>query len=403
MKKYTILLVVLIIAFLGVVGLVIKAALRTEQSIKETTKTAESETTTQTTTEAPKEVMLVAVGDVLAHTPVLAAAKREDGSYSFESLFTVMKEDFQTADIAVVNQETILGGTEGGFPYDGYPNFNTPDSMGDAIIEAGFDVVLQASNHSRDAGVSGILHCIEYWKNRSAETMMLGLNETSEERDTVRIFQKNDITFAMLNYTYGLNGYSLPADQPYLVNIMDENSMEKVRLDIEKASQMADFVIVFPHWGVEDRVGNPTEDQQKWSMLMTQAGADLIIGTHPHVIETIEWIEAENGNRSLCYYSIGNYTSNQQELPEVLGGMAKVLIVKEDGVTRIDEGRTGVVPIVTHNDKTGGSAVIQTYHLKDYTEDMAAVHDIYVRFDRNFSRAALQELADRVFGEWVLE
>ncbi|SHJ31800.1 CapA family protein [Parasporobacterium paucivorans] len=403
MRKYIILLAVLIIAFLGVVGFVIKNALPGESAAQETTTAAATQETAQPTTEAAKEVTLLAVGDVLAHTPVLAAAKNEDGSYSFDSLFAVMKEEFQSADIAVVNQETILGGSDGGFPYDGYPNFNTPDSMGDAIIGAGFDVVLQASNHSRDAGVSGILHSINYWKNHSGEAMMLGLNETQAERDTIRILEKNGITFALLNYTYGLNGYSLPADQTYLVNIMDSSTLEQVKADITKASGMADFVIVFPHWGSEDRTGDPTPDQTSWAKMMTEAGADLIIGTHPHVIENIEWVTSDNGNRALCYYSIGNYSSNQQNLAEVLGGMAKVKIIKEDGMTRIKEEETGVVPIVTHNDKTSGKAVIQTYRLTDYTEEMAKVHDIFIRFDNSFSLARLQDLANQVFGDWILK
>lgn len=402
MRKYKVILAILSIMLIIIIGVVVKTELFNDNTSEVVNAVPESESVTEPQTEAVKEVTLIAVGDVLAHTPVLAAAKGEADSYNFDSLFSVMKEDFESADIAVVNQETILGGSDAGFPYDGYPNFNTPDAMGEAIINAGFDVVLQASNHSRDAGIDGILHSINYWKSNANKITMIGLNDSEEERNQIRIVEKNGISIAMLNYTYSLNGYTLPVDKQYIVNILNSTTLDQVKADITKASEIADFVIVFPHWGVEDKVEEPSEEQKYWAKMMTEAGADLIIGTHPHVIETIEWVTADNGNKALCYYSIGNYISNQQELAEVLGGMAKVKIVQENGVTRIKEEETGIYPIITHNDKSGGKAVIQTYHITDYTEEMAKVHDIFIRFDSTFSLAKLQQLANEVLGNWIL-
>lgn len=397
--RFKIILTASIIAALAIIAFAVKPFVLNDEALE--VVNPQQEQTETVKPEEPKEVTLIAVGDVLAHTPVLAAANMGNGAYDFKSLFTVMKDEIQSADIAVVNQETILGGTEGGYPYDGYPNFNTPDSMGDALIDAGFDVVLQASNHSMDAGTSGINHSIQYWKSHAGEITMLGLNESQDERNRIRVIEKNGITFALLNYTYGLNGHSLSEDESHLVNILNSNTLEQIKSDISTASGLADLVIVFPHWGVEDRVGEPTSEQQFFARQLTEAGADLIIGTHPHVLESVEWVQADNGNQSLCYYSLGNYTSNQQELAEVLGGMAKVKIVKENDITSIKADETGIIPIVTQNDRSSGKSLIQTYHLSDYTEEMARAHDIYLRFDQNFSLSSLQSLANEVLGNWI--
>ena len=248
--------------------------------------------------------------------------------YNFDHFFAQVKDYVSQADIAVINQETMLAGSDVG--YSGYPLFNSPDQLGDAIANAGFNVVLHASNHSADKGTSGIRHAIEFWKTKSNITV-LGLNETPEQRDVIRIVNVEGINIAMLNYTYSLNGLSLPAGEEYLVNIMDDSTRDQVLADITKASEMAEFVIVFPHWGVE-YVNTQNDNQIEWANQMTDAGADLIIGTHPHVVQPVEWIETVSGNKSLCYYSLGNYISNQAWLQDYgsetafntqLGGMAK--------------------------------------------------------------------------------
>ncbi|MCQ2513340.1 MAG: CapA family protein [Lachnospiraceae bacterium] len=361
------------------------------------------ETIVETETKPTRsEVELVAVGDVLMHTPLLNYADNGDGTYDFNSIFDVMRDDISRADIAVCNQETPVDPTcdpDGGIHFI----FNTPPEIVDAEINAGFDIATQCSNHTYDMGWDGILHTVDYWKSKSDKIKMIGANASQEERDTIFTYNKNGITFAMLNYTYGLNGFELPEDMPYLVTIIDDYNYDLIKSDISRAKELADFVIVFPHWGSEDVVGNTTDFQDYWAKVFTEAGADLIIGTHPHVCERIDWVTADNGNKALCYYSIGNYASNQQETPEVLGGMAKVKIVKENGKTYIDESATGVVPVVTHNENLGGfTDRVVCYKLSDYTEDLAYEHDIYVNGRDNFSLERLHELADEIFGKWII-
>ena len=360
-------------------------------------------TTEETTTEAKRsEVELVAVGDVLMHTPLLNYAQQEDGSYDFNHIFSVMKDDISKADIAVCNQETPIDTT---IPADGGIEFifNTPGAIGDAEINAGFDIVQQASNHSYDEGSDGILHTIEFWKTKADQATMIGLNESQEARDTITYYEKNGIKFGLLNYTYGLNGFALPDDMDYLLTIIDDEHKAQIENDIRTAKENSDFVIVFPHWGVEDQWPEPTDFQVEWAKIFADAGADLIIGAHPHVCETIDWVTAEDGRKTLCYYSLGNYASNQQETPEVLGGMAKVKIVKENGETKIDESATGVVPIVTHNVNLGDfTNEVVCYKLSDYTEELASQHDIVTNGRDDFSVERLNDIAKQDFGDWII-
>lgn len=399
----TIIAAVLLVAVIIIIA-VSCSGKKKENVPKETSEVVPTETVEEPTEPPRSEVELVAVGDVLMHTPLLNYANNGDGTYDFNSIFSVMKDDISRADIAVCNQETPIDTT---IPPDGGIEFifNTPGEIGDAEINAGFDVVLQASNHSYDEGADGILHTIDFWKTKADQITMIGMNESQEKRDTVTYYEKNGIKFALLNYTYGLNGFILPYDMDYLVTIIDDEHREIIENDIRTAAANSDFVIVFPHWGVEDLWPETTEFQDMWAQIFTDAGADLIIGTHPHVCERIDWLtSAGDGHRALCYYSLGNYASNQQEAPEVLGGMAKVKIVKEGGDTYIDEAATGVVPIVTHNVWVGDfTNRVVCYKLSDYTEEMAMEHDIVVNGrEAGFSRARLQEIADTTFGNWII-
>lgn len=338
-------------------------------------------------------VSLVAVGDNLIHNSVLKSGRINDSTYNFDRLFDVMRDDFQEADIAIINQETILGGDFR--PYDGYPNFNSPNELGDAIVKSGFDVVLQASNHTLDVGTQGVLNCIEYWKKQDDITY-LGINDSQEERETIRVIERNGIRIALLNYTYGLNGRILPKDKPYLVNLIDTTM---IKSDLEKAEILADFTIVFPHWGVE-YVYKPNKEQTSLAKMMVRYGADLIIGTHPHVLQPIEWIEASNGNKALCYYSLGNYTSGQKATPRVLGGMAKIELKRINDSVFINN--AGVVLLITHYEWVNGTSLHQTYKLSEYTERLEKRHSLNY-YDSTFSVKTLKDLSEQIVKEWIVD
>lgn len=341
------------------------------------------------------EISIIMVGDILLHTPVAKSGVQEDGSYNFDAVFENVKDEITAVDLAIVNQEVILGGEELGIT--GYPSFNAPYELGDALVDAGFDVVLHATNHTLDKGGKGVNNCINFWKSNYPDIAVLGINESEEEQDNnIYVYEQDGISVAILNYTYGTNGIPMPKDMPYAVNLLDE---EKVTEDIKKAEELADFTIVCPHWGMEYRLTSSAE-QERWTDIFLENGADLVIGTHPHVIEPVEWVSDDNGNEMLVYYSLGNFvnwTSGTGEgvANRMVGGMAEVTICKnENGEAYISD--YGVEPLVCHLSE--GTNGVTTYLLSDYSQQLAAENMIIMQ-DSEFSLEYCENLCDEVWGE----
>lgn len=343
--------------------------------------------------ETPAQAELVMVGDVLLHEKVSKSGRMDDGTYRYDHLFANVKDEIEAADIAIVNQEVILGGRELGL--SGYPSFNGAYEVGDSLINAGFDVILHATNHALDKGKKGLLNCIHFWQEHYPQIAVLGIHETQEAADDIYITQVNGIRIAILNYTYGTNGIALPKDMPYAVDLWNEDN---IRRDMELARQEADFIVVCPHWGTEYKL-QETADQQAKAQFLADLGADLIIGTHPHVIEPVKWITGESGNETLVYYSLGNFINATSgtgagTAARMVGAMAQVTVTMDDTDAYISS--YAVEPLVTHN--VSGQGQITTYRLRDYTEELADTNEMR-RQDTSFSLSYCQSLCREVFGD----
>ena len=389
----------------------VPAELREPVSLEDIVQTpSPAPTPSPTPTPFPEyDIELMMVGDNLLHMGLINSGKQEDGSYNYDFLFEDIAPFLDAAEISLINQETILGGNE--FGVSGYPEFNSPTEVGDAIVKAGFDVVLLASNHAADKGLTGLTNCLDFWEEKYPETIVTGIQKEAEEENEIPIIEIDGITFAFLNYTYGPNIETVPKDIRGKMDLLcasdeDTGRMDyttlhpKVTEDIKRADEMADYVIVCPHWGTE-YTKKPSSYQEKFAMEMTAAGADIIIGTHPHVVQPIQWIEAENGNKSLCYYSLGNYVSTQKGPFSMLEGMAWISIhVTEDG-HYINEERTGVVPLV--NQYSAFPVRFEAvYLLEEYTEELAAKHGIKQYGEVPFSMEDIAAPSGEIFGDWVL-
>ena len=350
------------------------------------------------------EYKIVMVGDVLLHTPVEESCRQADGSYDYDSLFANTKDEILAADLALVNQEVIIGGSELGI--SGYPCFNADFSLCDALVNAGFDVICHATNHAMDKGSAGLLNCAKHWKEQYPQITVLGIHDSADTSTACgadpEILELGDFKVAVLNYTYGTNGIPLPEDMPYAVDLLDE---EQVAADICKAEEMADFTIVCPHWGTEYRL-TPDASQEKWVRIFLENGADLVLGTHPHVIEPIEWVtNPENGHEMLVYYSLGNFvnwTSGTGEgvANRMVGGMAEVTVGRDEtGEVKIKD--YDVQPLISH--VTSGQAGVTTYFLEDYSEKLGKENEI-VSQDADFSLQYCIDLCDSVWGEvWKVD
>lgn len=266
--------------------------------------------------EKPKEysASLVMVGDLLVHDRLYNAMKTSNG-YDFKPALTYIKDIVKEYDIAYYNQETILGGEE--IVLSSYPSFNSPYEVGDAMIDAGFNLVSLATNHTLDRGEKAITNSVNYW-NEHPSVLAVGSYLSFEERDKVRIKEVNNITYTMLNYTYGTNGIKVPEGKEYLVNVwpctgsdprVDTKYQEykiKVKEDIDRVRDKVDVLIVSMHWGIE-YTHTPTKYQEDMANYLSSLGVDIIIGTHPHVVMPITYIDD-----TLVIYSLGNFLSAQE-------------------------------------------------------------------------------------------
>lgn len=361
-----------------------------EESAGEEQEDLSSEAAGSEAEDTPTQISLIMVGDVLLHDPLQESGLQPDGSYNYDHFFAHTKDLISTADLALVNQEVILGGTELGL--SGYPTFNGAFEVGDALVKAGFDVICHATNHALDKGETGLLNCLSFWQSSYPDIAVLGIHDSQESRDSIYLYQQDGVTIAILNYTYGTNGIALP--QPYEVDLLEE---DQVVADLQKADELADFVIVAPHWGTE-YTHVPSEEQEYWAEIFLENGVDLVLGTHPHVIQPVEWLEDDAGNRMLVYYSLGNFINFTSDSGDgvrqrAVGAMATVTLSVEEGAVEISD--YGVIPLISHMVEGTGNPTV--YPLSEYTDALVAENEMSSK-DPAFTLEYCQQLCEEVFG-----
>ena len=320
----------------------------------------------------PVTVDLMMVGDLLLHEGVIYSGDQGDGTFNYDHLFTHIADDVAAADIAVLNQETILGGSN--WPYTGYPVFNSPQELGDAEAKVGFDVILKATNHTLDLGYDGVRTELAYWRDNHPEMSIIGMADPDSEDHVCPggttsvagpyIYEKDGLRIALLNYTNVLNGN---VDESYDGNVVSVWDDDKIIADIASAHEQADIVVVFPHWGPEYQTTE--SDHQRWgAQFLYDAGADVVIGGHPHVIQPVEVWGGEGERKMLCMFSVGNYVAHMYNAYRQVGGMAKVRFVKDADGARVADYE--FVPIVCQLEPNTPN--LTGYKLSDYTDELAA-------------------------------
>lgn len=316
-------------------------------------------------TDASRVVSFYGVGDNLIHSYIYEDALTEDGSYDFTPLYGNLQEEIQDADLAYINQETLIGGDELGF--SGYPTFNTPEDMRQSLVDTGFDIVSGSNNHTMDRGGAAAQHSLDLWKEYEDEIIFTGIYESQEDRDDFPVFEKNGLTFSFLTYTYGTNG--IPLDQPYRTSLIDE---ELIKADVGRARKTSDFVIVAMHWGNENTY-ELNIDQTHYSQLLADLEVDVVVGTHSHNLQPVEWVTGKNGNETLVTYSLGNFIASPYMDMNSFGGAIQFDFIQENDDYYIDN--VVLQPIVIHYDNTTGTrANFMLYNLQDYPEEIAPLH-----------------------------
>lgn len=309
------------------------------------------------------------VGDCLIHDNIYKSAYNNDDGYNFDMLFCNVKDDIEAADLAIINQETIF--TYDRNNYSGYPMFGSPVEVGDAEVNAGFDIIAHATNHTVDKNIQGIEDTLDFWRTKYPDIGVIGIHNSPDESD-ILYRDVNNIKLAFVNYTYGLNGLEgRISNQKYYVDMLTDDDIEDT---INEASNNSDAVVAILHVGTE-YVYTPTQYEVEQVDRFIDAGADVVICSHPHVVEPYEYRTTANGNSGYVFYSLGNFTSSQADVDTMLGGMADVTIKKtvNNDVETVEVVDFNMIPLITHrNGKT-----FTTYKLEDYTDDLWKEHRLY--------------------------
>ncbi|WP_214307376.1 CapA family protein [Staphylococcus pseudoxylosus] len=345
------------------------------------------------------EASFYAVGDNLIHPVVYRDALQSNGSFNFEPMYESLKKEIQAADIAYINQESPIGGDEKGL--SGFKQFNTPNDIAKDVVNTGFNVVNGANNHALDQGTDGLLNEINVWEHFK-NVFYTGTFKSQRDRDTIPTFNKKGIKIAMLSYTYGTN--DIKPENKYQINYFNE---EQIKKDVAKVKEQSDMVMVSAHWGNEGK-HEPNAKQKKYAKVFADAGVDVVIGTHPHVIQPIQWVKGDNNHQTLVAYSLGNFLNGQSTGNEsnALGGNLQFNIEKQPkGITIKD---VKWKSLVTHYDianplDSNTRQNFKMYPLTDYSNNKAKQHALNATAENEMTKDKLESITKKVIDNQYLD
>lgn len=336
-----------------------------------------SEPPTEPPTEPPedKTIHIVAVGDNLVQTAVYreASSHSDNGTYNFIPLYENVRSIIEAGDISILNQETLIANGE--YEISGANlNFNSPVELGYDMIDLGFNVFTMANNHVLDKGTDGLEATLDYWDKQCQENdiVVCGAYRDESDMQNIRTMTVDDVTFAFLAYTEHLNGYYIPDDSPLRVVLTEETDV--IESQIKRAKEIADVVIVAAHWGVED-THTVADERKQLAQDMVDWGADVIIGSHPHTAETMEYLTRDDGTKGFVFYSLGNFISAQTDNFNLVGEIADFDIVVDGVSNEVSVENIGVIPVINHYDD-GSFSNMRLYPYSMYTDELADSHGV---------------------------
>jgi poly-gamma-glutamate capsule biosynthesis protein CapA/YwtB (metallophosphatase superfamily) len=279
----------------------------------------------------PDTLTLLFIGDIMGHDSQIRSAHQADSSYNYTEVFKYIAPIISKAEVAIANLEVTLAGP----PYKGYPAFSSPDALAVACKNAGIDIFGTANNHSVDRGKTGIVRTINVLDSLDIKHTGTFLSQEHRQQTTPFIIEQKGIKLALLNYTYGTNGIPVPA--PGMVNVIDTTI---ILADIKLAKQQQpDAIIMFIHWGTEYQL-NPNTEQQQLAKFLMRNGVNIIISSHPHVVQKSEWIKGDSlSPETFITYSLGNFVSNQRNVNTDGGQMIQLLLAKSPQGLKIIDAR----------------------------------------------------------------
>lgn len=343
-------------------------------------------------------VRFSATGDNLIHSKIYqqaAARAVGDVAYSFDYCYANLVPFYSDFDVNWINQETLC--TDELAPST-YPCFSTPGDCARALYRAGFRVFSLSNNHTYDKGASGIAATLRFWASMPADVVTTGLWRGEADYGTIPLHTVNGVTIAYLSYTEHTNG--IPRSSAMEANVLYTSQTDVIEQQVRQAAQLADFVVVGVHWGVEDS-HTITDAQRTLAQQLADWGADVIVGTHPHVLQNAGWLTAEDGRRVFAAYSLGNFLSTQSKKDQLIGAVLTLRLQKTtspDGTVQLEVLDPQLHPTVTHYG--AGKSDVRTYLYRDYTPELAAAHGVRANdsdFSYDYIRAVAQQYIDPAF------
>ena len=343
-------------------------------------------------------VRFSATGDNLIHSKIYqqaAARAVGDAAYSFDYCYANLVPFYSDFDVNWINQETLC--TDELAPST-YPCFSTPGDCARALYRAGFRVFSLSNNHTYDKGASGIAATLRFWASMPADVVTTGLWRGEADYGTIPLHTVNGVTIAYLSYTEHTNG--IPCSSAMEANVLYTSQTDVIEQQVRQAAQLADFVVVGVHWGVEDS-HTITGAQRALAQQLADWGADVIVGTHPHVLQNAGWLTAEDGRRVFAAYSLGNFLSTQSKKDQLIGAVLTLRLQKTtspDGAVQLEVLDPQLHPTVTHYG--AGKSDVRTYLYRDYTPELAAAHGVRANdsdFSYDYIRAVAQQYIDPAF------
>ncbi|MBQ0066041.1 MAG: CapA family protein [Firmicutes bacterium] len=324
----------------------------------------------------------IGVGDNIIYGPIYYWQGIEGGTYDFDDVYSVIAPYAQNADLSYISGETICAGSE--FGYASYPLFNGPIEIIDAVAHTGFDWMAVSSEHVLDAGVAGLDRELTYINEKYPEMTYTGTNLTEEESETAKVLNVNGVKVGIQSYCFTKDNYSLSDDQKWKVNSSDKTKIED---DIDILTEVSDVQIVSVHWGTEFET-EVDANQEDLAQFLNDLGVDVIIGSHPHLLQRAEFIRGEEGD-TLCYYSLGNFLSCQDQPQFMIGGMASFTINFDHATKKVSWDNVKLIPTITYFDSE--YRTIKAMTINEYDDAISVTHK-FNAMNLEFINAVVEEL-----------
>lgn len=341
-----------------------------------------------------------ATGDDLIHSPIYKqAARRADNGqqYDFDYCYAQVAPFYAQQDINWINQETLCSDE---LEPSSYPCFSTPGDCARALYRAGIRVFSLSNNHTYDKGAAGLAATLRFWESMPEDVVTTGLWRGADDYSRIPLQTVNGVTIAYLSYTEHTNGIPTSSSMP--ANVIYTSQTDVIEQQVRAAHQQADFVIVGVHWGVEDS-HTIVDGQRTLAQQLADWGADVIVGTHPHVLQDAQWLSAADGRQTFVAYSLGNFLSTQNRPDQLVGAILNLQLQKTtepDGTVQCAVLEPKLLPTVTHYD--AGKSNVRTYLFRDYTQELAKQHGVRAKHS-DFSLDTVQKIAQNNISSDFLE